>query len=143
VLATPDVADLRVGLQGLVDRLAGGMQFILDGCRTQVESLQARLNRASPVWRLRNDRQRLDELQARIQRATATSLALRRARLETLAVRLAGLNPRLVLQHGYTLVEKPDGTLVHSVTQLQSGEKIRLRLADGQAGATVDQVESL
>lgn len=142
VLATPDVADLRAGLQGVIDRLAGGMQVILDGWRAQVDGVQARLNRASPVWRLRNDRQRLDELQARLNRAALASLELKRARLETLAARLTGLNPRLVLRRGYALVENPDGTLVRSVGQLKKGHSIRLRLADGQAGATVDRVET-
>jgi exodeoxyribonuclease VII large subunit len=142
VLATPDVADLKVGLQNVIDRLAGGMQSILDGCRIQVDSLQARLRRASPRSRLRGDRQRLDELQARISRATLAEQALKRARLETIGARLDGLNPRQVLQRGYALVEKQDGTLARSAAQLAPGEKIRLRLADGQAGATVDQVES-
>ena len=141
VLATPDVADLRVGLQIVIDRLAGEMQAILDARRSQLDELSARLNRASPVWRLRNDRQRLDDLLSRLSRVAVSTLDLKRARLETLFVRLNALNPRTVLQHGYALVEKQDGTLVRSAAQLNAGDQIRLRMTDGQAGATVDQVE--
>jgi exodeoxyribonuclease VII large subunit len=143
VLATPDVADLSLSLQRVIDRLAGGMQAILDQQRGQVDALQARLNRASPLWRLRNGRQRLDDLHSRLARAAGAAMALKRARLDVLTARLYGLSPKEVLRHGYALIEKSDGTLVRSAAQLQPQDKIRLRLADGQASATVEQVEQV
>ena len=140
VLATPDAADLRVGLQAVIDRLAGEMQAILAERRDELDGLFARLGRASPVWRLRNDRQRLDELSARLRRAAIANLELKQARLETLSARLAALNPKTVLQRGYALVEKFDRTLVRTAAQLSPGENIRVRLADGQVDARVEQV---
>ena len=100
----------------------------------------ARLQRLSPAGRLRSDRQRLDDQAGRLERAVQAVVELRRARLETLAGRLAALNPLAVLQRGYALVQTPQGQVVRSTAQLAPGEEIRVQLADGQADARVEKI---
>ena len=69
-----------------------------------------RLKRASPAWRVRNDRQRLDELQARLGRsAGAAAAAAAESSQQALAARFEALNPQAVLQRGYALVRSADG----------------------------------
>jgi exodeoxyribonuclease VII large subunit len=140
VLATPDVADLRLGLDGVRDRLLAAAENQVDVRRARLDGVTARLGRASPAWRVRNDRQRLDELQSRLERAGWSGLRLRRARQEALTAHLTALSPLAVLQRGYALVQTVDGRVVRQVAQLAPGQEIEVRLVDGRVGATVTKI---
>lgn len=60
-----------------------------------------------------------------------------RSRLQNVEARLQALSPLNVLERGYALVFDAHGTLVKDSAQLQSGERIRARLARGEISATV------
>jgi exodeoxyribonuclease VII large subunit len=140
VLATPDVADLRVSFQSIGLRLAGAAIAVLDSCQNQLDGLEQRLNRASPAWRVRNDRQRLDEIQARLERSMSGQLRLQRLSQRALQARLEALNPQSVFQRGYALLRSADGNVVRRAAQLVPGQIIQLEMVDGQAGATINTV---
>jgi exodeoxyribonuclease VII large subunit len=42
-----------------------------------------------------------------------------------------------VLQRGFALATRPDGTLVRAAAGLAEGDALRLRFADGEAAVTV------
>jgi len=140
VLATPDAADLRVALRRQEERLVAAVAGQLAVCQNQFAGLNARLGRASPAWRVRNDRQRLDELQSRLVRAGMAHLQLRRAHQQSLAARLKALSPLAVLRRGYALVQTAKGGVVRQAAQLEVGQEIRVQLADGSAGVVVQSV---
>lgn len=141
VLATPDKADLSLSLSRLQQRLMGATRQELESFRAQIETDQARLLRVSPRWRIQNDRQRLD---ARMQQSLSTVqhlLALNHARLRADEQRLAALNPLAVLQRGYALVRTNEGGLVSRVSQVQPGQQVQVRLAEGAFSAEVQAVQ--
>jgi exodeoxyribonuclease VII large subunit len=137
VLATPDVADLRLGLSSLSGRLELAFQSGLETRQVHFIEFQQRLKRASPLWRIQNDRQRLDELVDRSLRALGHSLQLRRAHTLGLHNRLAALSPLAVLERGFAVVSRADGSVVRSYTQVQPGDEVQVRLVDGQFDAEV------
>ena len=65
------------------------------------------------------------------------ALAAQRQRKETAALRLQLLDPALVLQRGYALLQTPAGELVRSVRQAPPATALRARLADGEIELTV------
>ena len=138
VMATPDRADLAAELRGLQARLEDVVLSRLDGNRQDLEFVARRLKRASPAARIRGERQRLDDLQMRGQRAMRQNLALRRAHWQGLANRLQALNPSAILQRGFALVERADGSLVRSAAQVQQGERITIHVSDGRVQARVE-----
>jgi exodeoxyribonuclease VII large subunit len=137
VLATPDVADLHLGLSNLSGRLELAFQSGLETRQVYFIEFQQRLRRASPLWRIQNDRQRLDELADRSLRALGHSLQLRRAHSLGLHNRLAALSPLAVLERGFAVVSRANGSLVRSYTQVQPGDEVQVRLVDGQFDAEV------
>jgi exodeoxyribonuclease VII large subunit len=138
VLATPDVADLRANLRGAVIDLVTCYSSIVERCRSQSREGQARLVRVSPAWRVRNNRQRLDEVDARLENGMRHRLALRRSQWQGGQLRLRSLDPRAVLQRGYAIVRKAqDGAIVRSVQAVQPGEGLRVQVSDGQFDARV------
>ncbi|MCB1465476.1 MAG: exodeoxyribonuclease VII large subunit, partial [Nitratireductor sp.] len=56
-------------------------------------------------------------------------------RLTQSARLLETLSHRAVLERGYALVVKADGTLVKRASNLSKGEEIAVRFADGEIGA--------
>jgi exodeoxyribonuclease VII large subunit len=62
---------------------------------------------------------------------------LLRAQTAGLEHRLKGLNPLAILDRGYAVVRRLDGSLVRSVGAVQAGEGIRVRVSDGEFGAQV------
>jgi exodeoxyribonuclease VII large subunit len=52
---------------------------------------------------------------------------------------LAHLNPRAVLERGYSIAYAPDGTVVRNSNQISTGETIRVEFASGWSEALVEK----
>jgi exodeoxyribonuclease VII large subunit len=81
--------------------------------------------------------QRLTAAHERLRRAPLLAVERRRARLDTLHARLGALSPLATLERGYAVVHRGD-ELVRSPRQLERGDAIDVRVAEGTFGATVD-----
>ncbi len=141
VLATPDIADLQAAVRRVLERLFVAMDDQLGACQNQFSGLNARLGRASPAWRLRNERQRLDELQLRLTRAMTGHLQLSHAHQQTLAARLKALSPLAVFQRGYALVQNAAGQVLRQAAGVAAGDVIQVQMIDGTLSAGVQSVE--
>jgi exodeoxyribonuclease VII large subunit len=141
VLATPDKADLRAGLVSLAERLDAEFEAVFEDRQIRLDEMERRLRRASPLWQIQNGRQHLDDLSTRSQLALAHRLQLQGARVDGLCSRLNTLNPLAVLDRGFAVVSRPDGSLVRSIAQVKPGDGIQVQVADGKFGAEVTQGE--
>ena len=61
-----------------------------------------------------------------------------RARLATLAAHLGHLNPRAVLERGYSITRDAQGQVVRDGAILKEGERLALTFARGEASARVE-----
>lgn len=140
-LATPDRADLIIGLERLQNRLVSAAVIRLGELRAEQALLQSRLQRHSPERNLLDEAQRLDAAQLRLRRAAQVHLSMQRAALDGLSARLKALNPLEVLQRGYALVQRPDGSLLTRAANALPPEPVQIRLADGTLTANITHVE--
>ena len=138
VLATPDVADLRVDFLQLVNQLNSSYASLISNYRGRLTDTQSRLSRSSPLWLVQNDRQRLDEISERAARAVDHTFQLKRAHRQGLHDRLLALNPMAVLQRGFAIVRLKDGAVIHDIQQVQAGQQIEVNLVNGEFGARVE-----
>ena len=129
--AVPDAADLREQLLIQANTLVYTLQQTCGEERGRVQDAGRRLELQSPLWRVRNDRQRLDELQGRLAKNRAHKLELHRSNLLNLHKRLINLSPQAVLQRGYAIVKTADGELVTSVRQVRREDVIDIQVSDG------------
>jgi exodeoxyribonuclease VII large subunit len=105
----------------------------------QLNALCARLGRSASV-RFAQARTTLNTLADRGRRAIRLHLDQRRQQLGRQAAQLEALSPLAVLARGYSLTLRADGaTIVRSAVQVERGEQIQTRLADG---LLVSRVES-
>lgn len=95
-LLAPDSSDLQRRLDGLQRRLILRMQHLLTARRLQLDGLRRRLRH--PGERLRQQAQRLDDLELRLRRAMAQRLRAGRERLARLDTRLAAQHPERLLE---------------------------------------------
>jgi exodeoxyribonuclease VII large subunit len=141
VLATPDKADLATNLASLAGRLDSAFQAVCEDRQARLDEIEQRLRRASPLWQIQNGRQRLDELSARARLALSHRLQLQHAHVAGLSSRLLALNPMAVLERGFAVVSRPDGSPVRSASQVKSGDDIQVQVAHGKFTAEVTQGE--
>jgi len=139
-LAVPDRAELKTGLYEQCTRLARALQRRLGDSRRSLVYLAQTLRRNSPIGRIESLRQRVDELSQDGGIYLGHLLGLCREQLNGLAGRLATLSPFATLDRGYAVVRHSEtGRVVTSVSQVDRGERIVVRLRDGEFDATVNE----
>jgi exodeoxyribonuclease VII large subunit len=112
-LVVPDLAELR-------ERLARTREGLHRGAHRALERHATRLANAHD----------------RLGRAPLLAIERRQAKLDTLHARLATLSPLATLERGYAIVHRGE-ELVRSPEQVDEGDAIDVRVADGSFGATV------
>jgi exodeoxyribonuclease VII large subunit len=106
--------------------------------RLQLDRLKERIHRAGRA-RIEETRMQLDHLADRALRGVRATLDTRRHRLARLVAGLEALSPLGVLARGYSLTAHDDGkTIIRSVADVQPGDLIQTRLADGQIVSRVE-----
>jgi exodeoxyribonuclease VII large subunit len=139
-LAVPDRLELAAAVAGLAARLRETMQGRVEELRFAVEGQRRALRHLSPQARLREARQRVDDLMAAGASGVQHGLALRRERLAGLAARLESLSPLATLARGYAIVRQDEtGALVSSVAHISPGDRLAVRVVDGTFGARVEK----
>ncbi len=138
-LATPERGELQARLEQQQTRLERALQARLQGLRRYLEQVERALQYLSPVTRLREARQRVDELVTRSDHALRRGLALERQRLAGLTARLESLNPHAVLRRGYAIVrERETGQVLTSARQTRPGLALSLQMQDGDVPVEVE-----
>lgn len=116
----------------------------LEWKRSELDYLVSRLAARRPGEKICSFRERL----ARLERACATAminlLRSRRALWENRVGKLDSLSPLKVMRRGYSLVYRyGDHRLVQSVSDVEPGDLLRVRLSDGQIDCQVWGREAL
>jgi exodeoxyribonuclease VII large subunit len=138
VAATPNVHDLKVYLSGGQQHLLAAFQEAVDRRRDDLEDLERRRLRASPLRRIQDRRQRMDELEQDMQRAFSHTILRERAALHSLTLRLHSLDPRAIMRRGFAIVRRTDnGQVVDSINKVQPGLPLDITVADGHITARV------
>ena len=138
-LVVPDGATWRAGFARVAQRLLQAIRRQLRNDSDYLVAMRRRLALAHPGQRLRQNAQRLDELEQRLGSRVQLLLADRRHRLQTLSTRLARISPAALLQriaHRHAVLE----TRLHRALAQQL-DTLRQKLAT--LARTLDAVSPL
>lgn len=138
VLATPDVADLKYSLIETANHHIRTYKSILRYQDERLRETHSRLQKATPLRRIQDNQQHLDNLSARTQWIINHRMQLLRTRWEGINNRLLTINPTAVLRRGFSVVSQTDGIVIRSVKQVRAGLVINVRVADGKYNARVE-----
>jgi exodeoxyribonuclease VII large subunit len=136
-LVVPDRRSLLAALLGTRSRLQGLAQQFLARATERSLALTQRLQRAHPGNRLRQQSQRLDDLDMRLQRSWQVALTRTTQRLQLAQRALDAISPLATLERGYAIVTAADGSALQDVANVKEGDVIEARLKRGRLQATV------
>ncbi len=139
-MATPDRMDLLRQLDQLRIRLVQSLERALVHQGQLLEGWARRLERASPGYTVRQERQRLDDLAHRLHQAMVHRWERELLRLDSWAQRLRGADPLGPLQRGYAWVRDEQGQVIRDATQVSPGARVHIRLYRGALDARVEEV---
>jgi exodeoxyribonuclease VII large subunit len=137
-LVVPDLEEIRPLIAAYRAALRGALATAVQRRRWQVQTLVRALGHLSPQARLDNNRQRLDMLHTRLERAIENRLSRERGRLNVAQVGLTAVGPLATLARGYAIVRQADGAVVKSVTAVVPGQSLTIHVADGAFGVTTN-----
>ena len=137
-IAVPDMAELLRELAQSQSRLVQSEGNILELEKRRLKTLAEKRVMTDPLAFIQDRRLQLDYAQQRVLSAAKDILAKRRRRFAELTAGLDALSPLKVLGRGYAMVQSADGTLIKSAGQVETGEKIAVRLSEGSLRCTVE-----
>lgn len=137
-LAVPDMGELREWLSSAGIRSAQALRRQLAVGRQKVEELRTKRVLQSPMNYVEDKRVLLDHVQARLAAAAGRSVSADKERYVALAAKLDALSPLKVLGRGYAIVRRADGMVLKRAADVQSGDKLTLRLQQEEIACTVD-----
>ncbi len=124
----------------LAARLGVALRARLERARERLLALARRYGLREWPREIGRRREQLVRVAGRLAAAWLATLEARRARLAGPGDRLRALSPRLVLERGYCLARRGDGTLVRNAAGLAVGERLALEFARGEADARIEAV---
>jgi len=141
-LVAPAAEELSAGLRQTQKRLAAALRSRSAAARANWERLARNHAFRRPYQRIFDLSRRLDELEARGKRAMRQRLNFFRRHLEALDARLDSLSPLAVLKRGYSITQRmSDRRLIRSAAEVQPGEEISTRFAQGRTVSRVERAE--
>ena len=136
-LAVNDIRQVIQDISGFRERIQRGMQNKIDMRRMQLNQYQMRLQYLNPETKLRDNRQRLADLEDTIRRAMKNRLTEERHMLGIYLERYKGLSPLYKLNQGYAFVADSNGNGITSTEQVHSGDVVEISVTDGVIEAEV------
>ncbi len=130
-LAVPDRRELAARLGELTDALDSAMDEAIWGRKQRLQGEQRALERAAPERRLLEQRQGIDRLVARMERAVTHRVRLQQSYLTGVQGRLVALDPRATLARGYAVVATEQGRIVRRAAAVQPGQPLRVTVEEG------------
>ena len=123
---------LMLRLKGPEGRLQQSEQFLLRAGERMDHAMEGRLREAAGT---------MERCHTLLDQHIAEKLKELRHRLELAKSSLAALSPMAKLRAGYAYVEDKNGASLISAAQVNQGDALRIRLADGTVFATAERVE--
>ncbi len=140
-LAVPDWREQKLYVDALFNQCRENLLMKIHNEEEKLRFLQKRLDYANPATVIDNKIQTLDILSQKIYDRIKESIALKSGEFAAILAKLDALNPMKVMQRGYAIAYK-DETAVTTVSDINKGDKLKIRLLDGAVNVTVDSKES-
>jgi exodeoxyribonuclease VII large subunit len=122
-------------------RLLQLLRWTVEHHRTHTNRVASLLQAYRPAQVVVRRRAELAAIQARLENASKNQLERAKQRLLSLERSIALLGPQQTLERGYSITRKISGEIVQRSKDVEVGEEILTRLADGELRSTVNERE--
>ena len=139
-LAVTEVAAVENRIYEYERRLKQQMMYSLSAKRDYLERLKLQMEYLNPVNQIYDKRQRLMNIEDKLNMLIKRCAAENRNRLRLYASKLEGLSPLKKLDMGYGYIENSEGNRIVSAGQVSSDDEITVYLKDGSIRSKVIEV---
>ena len=136
-LAVTDIREVLGTFEHYYERLHQLMLKKVQGERESVRRYEMQLKYLSPASRIREKKTTCMQLENRLQERMQAILKDKHQKLAIYIERMKGLSPIEKLNSGFSYVENENGENIKSVTQVAVGQKLRIRVKDGNVDTQV------
>ena len=138
-LAVANIEDVRETLKLYNNRYKVALKKKIELMRLSYEKRMARPAYKNPTQKINEQYMVIDMKVKALQNSMMLKLKEAKTSFVKETAKLDSLSPLKTLTRGYSIVTKQEsGKVIKSVDDLNSGEKVNLRLSDGQKTATID-----
>ena len=136
-LAVPDQNEISVWLAQTEGRMAQAVSHRLERARKELEQAGRCRALREPMSYVDDKRMLLDYQRERLAHGLTGALGREKEHFARLAASLDALSPLKVLGRGYAIPKREDGTVLWSARTARPGDRLALRLCDGEISCEV------
>ena len=140
-LAVNDYRSVVESVSVYRQRMYRAMSTRLDFYRSRLANFSTKFGYLSPEYRLREQRQRLADVESSLQNAMEGKLKENRHRLSLYVEHFTGLSPLRKLNQGFSYVADQEKRTLTSVKQVKNGDTIYISVTDGTIEAKVNSIK--
>lgn len=133
----PDILEEIDLIEKLRDRANRYLRNMIELERSKIANFAARPVLRDPSVMITSRLEIITGLRDRSFRSFNSRLAIAQEELLQVTARVRALSPQATLDRGYAVVQLADGSIARDSQALKAGEKLRIRLAQGETSATV------
>ena len=133
----PDINEEIALIEQWRDRANRFVRNMIELESSKIANLAARPVLRDPAVMITSRLEIVTGLRDRAIRSFQSRLAIAQEELQQVTARVRALSPQATLDRGYAVVQLTDGSIARDSAALKDGEKLRIRLAQGEASATV------
>ena len=138
-LCAPDYREILFTVDKLLDSLEDGIARTLDKYQLRLLSYKSIIDSHSPQKTIELYNQLLCACQEKINLTFKNKIDFYTNAISHYASKLEAISPLKVLSRGYGIVEDDNNIPVKSCKNLENGDRIRIKLHDGEIKATVEE----
>jgi exodeoxyribonuclease VII large subunit len=133
----PDINEEIDLIEKLRDRASRFMRNMIELESSKIANLAARPVLRDPAVMITSRLEIITGLRDRSIRSFQGRLAIAQEELQQVTARVRALSPQATLDRGYAVVQIADGSIARDSAALKDGERLRIRLAQGETSAMV------
>ena len=134
----PDMDEELANISNLQDRANRYLQNLITFEISKIKGFMDRQIMREPITIVNVQLEIIKGLIARSHRSMSSAIAIAAEEISGLRTQVRTLSPQATLDRGYSVVQKSDGSVLRKASEVKSGEKLRLRLAQGEVGAITE-----
>ena len=134
----PDIVQEIAEIQEMRARLRRKILNILELENSKIAHLRERPVLKDPHVLITSRSEIVNALRDRSLKTFGHKIELAQKELTQIKARVRALSPQSTLDRGYSVVQLADGSIVRDAKALKSGDQLRIRVAKGETGATVN-----
>lgn len=129
-------------LDRVIEKFQRNMAYLLERKKTSLDHIEKDLKRNDPKSYIEKAREQLVKNKTLLQQNFRIIKKDHDSQFQQLLIKLESLSPLKVMTRGYSLVYKDNDRLVKSVTNIEEGDELQVKLKDGSVFCDVKSIET-